>query len=150
VDFFRQAVGRTGRVYVADMDPHAPAFQESDRGFVVPPIGHPEYCDHLLAICRDARVGMLIPLSDFELPLIARERHRFQGVGTLAIVSAPPVVDMCFDKWATFRFLEAAGLHCPETYLHLGGARDALEEGAISFPLVVKPRWGTASLATER
>jgi carbamoyl-phosphate synthase large subunit len=37
----------------------------------------------------------------------------------------------------------------PRTYLDLDEAREALEKGEISFPVVVKPRWGSASIGLE-
>jgi carbamoyl-phosphate synthase large subunit len=36
-----------------------------------------------------------------------------------------------------------------ETYLSLADAREALASGEASFPLVVKPRWGSASIGIE-
>jgi carbamoyl-phosphate synthase large subunit len=56
------------------------------------------------------------------------------------------VIDTCFDKWATGRFLESCGIACPRTYLSLREARTALDRAEIALPLVIKPRWGSASI----
>ena len=66
------------------------------------------------------------------------------------MVSAPEVIDSCFDKYRTKTMLDAIGLATPKTYLSLKAALAALDGGEIHYPVVVKPRWGTASIGTER
>jgi carbamoyl-phosphate synthase large subunit len=146
VEFFRVALEGRGQVYAADCSRDAPALHEADRAFVVPPLGHPEYIEHMLELCRANAVRLVVPLNDLELPVLARHRERFRDEGTVALVSSPEVIDTCFDKWATGRFLESCGVACPRTYLSLREARTALERGEIALPLVIKPRWGSASI----
>ena len=146
VEFFRAALDGRGQVCAADCSNDAPALHEADRAFVVPPISHPEYIEHMLDLCRAHEVRLLVPLNDLELPALARHRERFRAEGTLAVVSSPEVIDTCFDKWATGRFLESCGVACPRTYLALREARTGLDREEISLPLVIKPRWGSASI----
>jgi carbamoyl-phosphate synthase large subunit len=146
VEFFRAALDGRGQVCAADCSQNAPALHEADRAFVVPPIGHPEYIEHMLELCRAHAVGLLVPLNDLELPVLARHRERFRDGGTAAVVSSPEVIDTCFDKSATARFLESCGIACPRTYLTLWEARTALDRAEIALPLVIKPRWGSASI----
>jgi carbamoyl-phosphate synthase large subunit len=112
-------------------------------------VNHADYFDILLAICKQHQVRLLVPLNDLELPLLARQRERFLDIGTISVISSPDVINICFDKWATLGFLKSCGLTAPKTYLSLAEARKALSQGEIAFPLVVKPRWGTASIGIE-
>lgn len=146
VEFFRAALDGGGQVYAADCSKDAPALQEADRSFVVPPVTHPGYIEHMLELCHAQAVQVLVPLNDVELPLLARNRERFGVGGTLALVSSPDVIDTCFDKWATTRFLQSCGIASPSTYLTVREAQTALHQRKIAFPLVVKPRWGSASI----
>ena len=149
VRFFKQALGDRGQVFAADLDKDAPAFQEADRAFAVPPISDAGYMEHLVALCQRHQVRLLVSVNDLELPLLAKQRPRFLDVGTIAVVSLPEVIDVCFDKWATFEFLKKNGLRAPATFISLDETRQAILQDEISFPLVVKPRWGTASLCVE-
>lgn len=149
VKFFQEALEGRGRVFAADASESAPALAEADKSFVVPDVTHEDYLDVLLAICKKHQVRLLISLHDLELPLFARERARFEDIGTLPVVSSPDVIDVCFDKWATAEFLHRCGLGAPRTYLSLAEARAALSQGKVTFPLVVKPRWGTGSIGLE-
>lgn len=149
VHAFREAVGPRGRVFVADARADASALGEADAGFVLPPVADVEYLDRLLALCREQSVGLLVPLNDHELPLLAAHRARFRAIGTRVVVAAPSVVAMCADKWATYTFLRARGIPTARTYRTFADARAALVCGEISFPLVLKPRWGSGSVGVE-
>jgi carbamoyl-phosphate synthase large subunit len=149
VQFFQQALKGRGRVFAGDACGDAPALGQADESFVLPPLKDAGYIDHLLALCERHRVGLLISLNDLELPLLARHAGRFFPVGTIPVISSPEVVATCSDKWETFKFLKASDLEALETYLSLAHAREALARGETSFPLVVKPRWGSASIGIE-
>ncbi|MBE9168012.1 ATP-grasp domain-containing protein [Pleurocapsales cyanobacterium LEGE 06147] len=149
VKFFQEALGNRGQVFAGDASAEAAALQDANKGFVLPPINHIDYSDTLLDICQQHQVGLLIPLHDLELPFLARQRDRFLKIGTFPVVSSPKVIDICFDKWKTFKFLEKMGISTPKTYLSFKEARKAIAQGEIAFPLVVKPRWGSASIGIE-
>lgn len=146
---FREALDGRGEVCAADASPHAPALQEADRAFLVPPLAAPGYVEHLLALCRTHGVRLLVSLNDLELPLLAAARERFAALGTIAVVPSAEAVRVCSDKWATAEFLRRIGVAAPATYLSLADACRALERGEVGFPLVLKPRWGTASIGVE-
>jgi carbamoyl-phosphate synthase large subunit len=143
---FQQALNNCGRVFACDASPDAPALQIADKGFVVPPADADNYIDVLLTICREQRVRLLIPAVEPELPLLAAHRTRFLKIGTLPLVSLPEIVAICYDKLETAAFLDRCGLAAPRTYVQLEAAQKALSRGEITFPLVVKPRWGVSSI----
>lgn len=91
----------------------------------------------------------MVPLNDLELPILADAYARFAAVGTTALVSAPEVVETCFDKWATARFLSQHRIPTPQTHLSVESALKAWESGELTFPVVLKPRWGSASIGVE-
>lgn len=149
IQYFREALAGQGSVFAADASGEASAMQEADRAFVVPTVTDPSYIPTVLALCREYHVRLLLSLNDLELPVLAAHRDLFQKQGTFPVVSTPEVIEVCFDKWLTVQFLEKSGLQSPKTYLHLADVRRALDDGRVEFPLVVKPRWGSASVGIE-
>src|SRR2546429_18181 len=149
VKFFQEALRGRGQVFAADASGDAPALGQADKSFILPSINQPAYIDTLLNLCQQHRVLLLISLNDLELPILAKHSARFLEIGTIPVISSPEVIDTCFDKWGTFNFLRASDLEAPETYPSLAEAREALARDEISFPLVIKPRWGTASIGIE-
>ena len=148
--FFKDEVGTSGRVLAADMDATAPALQEADEFFLVPEVGAENYIPILLEICANQAVKLIVSLNDVELPLLSENEKAFEQVGTRVLVSGPDVIDICFDKLKTCDFLSAHEFDFPLTYVDLDSATTAVREGAVQFPLFVKPRWGSASLQLYR
>ncbi|MCO7193197.1 ATP-grasp domain-containing protein [Pseudonocardia sp. McavD-2-B] len=149
VEYFRAALTGIGAVVATDVDAAAPAMQAADRAVVVPPVADPGYVEHLVAVCREHEIGLLLSLNDLELPVLAPHRARFAEAGTRAVLPPPDVVDICADKWRTFGWLTAHGIPTARTVLTVDDARAGLDAGLLDFPLVVKPRWGTASIGIE-
>jgi carbamoyl-phosphate synthase large subunit len=65
------------------------------------------------------------------------------------MASSRKVIDTCFDKLETAKFLTDCNLAVPRTFDSLDAALDALSRGDLAFPVVVKPRWGVSSIGTE-
>jgi carbamoyl-phosphate synthase large subunit len=149
VNFFQEALSGRGQVFAADACADAPALQQADKFFILPQFNQSAYIETLVTLCQRYDVSLLISLHDLELPLLAKHRVRFLEVGTTPVVSSPQVVDTCFDKWETCKFLKDSELDVPRTYLSLAEASEALTRGEVTFPLVVKPRWGTSSIGIE-
>ena len=155
VEYFQKALRRRtdgpgdSRVFAADARIGAPALQEADDAVIVPPVGDVHYINALLEFVQEAQIGLLVPLSVYELPYLATARDRFAEVGTQVVISSPEVILRCADKWQTYTFLRAQGLRTPKTYLAPSEALKALAAGKLSFPLVLKPRWGAGSVGLE-
>ncbi len=150
--YFREALkarGEDGKIIATDASESAPAFADADVAVIAPRVDASDYVERTLEICKENDVKLLFSLNDIDLPMIAQNRERFLQIGVTPIVSDPSVVDVAFDKWKTSQFLQDAGLPCPQTYLTLGDAKDALASGKINFPLIVKPRWGSGSIGVE-
>lgn len=149
VKYFRETLAGQGYVFAADASAEAPAMQEADRAFVVPLASDSSYIDAILTICKNHNVRLLISLNDLELPVLAQHRNHFLEVETIPVVSSPQVVRICFDKLATHDFLRKVGLNTPKTFVTLQEAKLALKNNVLCFPLVIKPRWGSASIGID-
>lgn len=146
VDYFKQELGDKGRVIGADMSASAPALSGCDTYHLVPAVDEKGYIAALLEICRVERVDAVISLNDLELPILARAKDQFTALGTRLVVSDEKAIDTCGDKYKTFKFAESISVSAPKTFLSTGPAIDALRNKAIEYPLIVKPRWGSASI----
>ncbi|MBF7053181.1 ATP-grasp domain-containing protein [Halomonas sp. KAO] len=149
IAYFRHALGGVGQLVAADCSDQATALREADEAVILPRVDAPDYIDELLALCAEKQIALLVPLNDHELPLLAREQARFSAIGTRVLVSSLEVVELAADKLATARFAEQVGLLAPKTYHSLEAALVALDCNEIQFPLIIKPRWGSASLGVE-
>ena len=147
--YFKENMQEGDKIVATDMKLTAPALQVADIKLQVSAVYEDNYVDNLLKICEDHHIHALISLNDLELPILADNRERFEAMGVKAIISSPEVIDICFDKYKTSKWIESIGLKTPKTYIHLQDVKDALKAGEISFPLFMKPRWGSGSIGLE-
>lgn len=145
IEAFRRAATRLAirlEVHGADAGRLSPALFRVDKPHQVPSITGGGYIDALADLVRRARIDLLVPLLDSELPAVARAADRFAELGCCALVSKPSVVRTCRDKIATYRALKAAGIDTPETWLWT----DVLTWKRHRFPYYLKPRAGSAAM----
>lgn len=149
INYFKAALNGDGKVVAADNQISAPAMVDADIAIKVPTIYSPEYIDALGEIVKEYQVAAIISLNDLELPILSENKSHLESLGVRVLVSDQHIIDISFDKWKTVEFIERIGLKSPKTYLTINDTLRALDEGSIDFPLVVKPRWGSASIGIE-
>jgi len=117
----------------------SPALQLCDEPFLVKPTTHARYVSQLLSIVREQHVKLLVPTVDLDLPLLARNKGRFQRLGCRVLVSDPEVIDICQDKRRTFGFLTRHGFGTPAT-LSVRTTLAADRKQQLTWPRFLK-RW---------
>lgn len=150
VEYFKKELGGRGTVIATDCSPLAPALYAADRGFVVPPVGAEGYLDTLLAICGECGVTCVLSLIDPEQGVLAAHRGDFLRAGALPLVSGAEEVERCLDKYSMSRFLERHGFSVVRRYVDRETFYRDEEAGVVCYPVMVKPRRGSASLNTGR
>jgi len=149
VDYFKQALGKEGRVFAANSYGDAAGMVVADKAFIMPSIFDSSYVENLLEICQTYRIKLLVSLFDLELPILAANRKKFLDIGTFPLVSSPEVNEICFDKQKSNKFCNDIGLKVPKSYFSLDDVKNSLQNNEVDFPMVIKPRWGTGSVGLE-
>ena len=150
VEYFKKELEGRGRVIATDCSNLAPAVYEADAFYLVPRITAPDYLDVVLDICKKEKITGVLSLIDPELSLLAKERERFQAVGTTPILSDYDLVETCFDKYRMYELLQKMQIPTGRCYLEKEAFYRAVEQGEISYPVFVKPVRGSASLHINR
>lgn len=147
--YFKEQLGDDGEIIGADMQLSAPALSAADIKEQVPAVYADNYIDCVLDICRRHNIKAVISLNDLELPILAANREQFEAEGVTPVVSRQEVIDICFDKYRTAEYVASIGLNTPLTFVNIDKAKEAIAEGRLVFPLVLKPRWGSGSIGIE-
>jgi carbamoyl-phosphate synthase large subunit len=147
IECFRRAfleLGVDGRVLGMDLDPtRAPAAYLVDECFRVPRCTDAGYLGEVLRICTEERVDLIVPTNDNELPVYAAARAMIAGCGIDLAVSHIETVEIACDKTLTHRFLRSHGI---PTVRQADEAKVLASLVDWTFPLIVKPRRGSASI----
>ncbi|WP_298901894.1 ATP-grasp domain-containing protein [uncultured Psychroserpens sp.] len=149
INYFKEAINGEGLILAADMSVSAPAMVDADIAILVPNIYDDTYIEALKNIIIEHQITAVISLNDLELPILSKHKAELEATGTKVIVSNENVIDIAFDKVETFNFLKSIGLKTPKTYTTLKDALHAIKNGTLYYPLVVKPRWGSASIGID-
>ena len=146
-NYFMDALGDSGELHVANSTALTPVFSVVEHHVVTPMIYDPTYVPFLLQYCKEHNITALISLFDVDLPVLAKNKEKFEQIGTRVIVSSYDVIHICNDKWLTYLFCQKNGLAVPKTYINIDDVFNALNSGELSFPLIIKPRWGMGSIS---
>lgn len=147
VNYFKEALKGEGQVHAANSSSLSPAFLCADKTVVTPIIYSDDYIPFLKNYCKDNKIDAVISLFDVDLPVLAAHRDEFAAMGVNVIVADKDKVEICNDKWKTYMFLKENGFEAPLTFADFDKAAEAIDNGELKFPVMVKPRWGMGSIA---
>ena len=149
INYFKEALNGRGKIIAVDNQTNAPALIDADLALQVSSIYSDSYIDELKKICSEHSVSAIISLNDLELPILSKNKNALEECGAKVIVSDEQAINISFDKWKTFEFLTVNNLLTPATYINLDLALQDLKSNTLQFPLILKPRWGSASIGIE-
>lgn len=146
VEYFQQSFSNSGKIYVTDCSPYAPGLYGADKYFITPRVLEHDYIEQILKICKEHNVKGIVPLIDTELPIFSKNRELFHQNGVEIFVSNLEVIEICFDKFKTCKFLEKHHFPCPKYFRNSAEVKTSLISDQIAFPLIIKESKGSASL----
>jgi carbamoyl-phosphate synthase large subunit len=132
-----------GRIIVTDINPLAPSFQVADRAHTVPRLTDPAYVPTLLEIVRREHVGMVFPLIDPDIPILAAHKADFESAGARVMTPDAEGAETAHDKWKTHELFAALEIPAARSWL----PKDMRDP---EFPLFIKPRRGSAGQGAFR
>lgn len=122
------------RLVGVDMNNDPSILQMCDAFYPVPRGNDPGYIDALLQICKKEHVDVILPIMSVELGALAKNRDRFEAIGTRVAVSDVEALEVANDKIKLFQYMRAHGIPCAEysTVYCLDDLRSAVT--ALGYP----------------
>lgn len=150
VQYFKNELGNQGTVIATDCSEIAPAIYEADKYYIVPRITDSNYINTILEICKTEKINGVLSLIDPELSLLAKNKSLFDAIGTTIIGSDYDICERALNKWEMYQWLKENGYPCARTYIDINEFYSDLNTGEISFPVFVKPIYGSASISISK
>ncbi len=144
VDYFKMAQG-VDKVFASN-SAYTIALKRADGYFISPLIYDSNYIPSILDFCIQNNVKVVLSLFDIDLLVLAQHEKEFQENGIELILAPEKFIRICNDKYLTYKFITSLGLKSPKTYIELCEVKHAILSGELSYPLIIKPRWGMASM----
>jgi carbamoyl-phosphate synthase large subunit len=136
------AFSRIATTIAADPNPLAPAQYAAHHRRAVPGFDEPGYVPALQELCEEFGVGAVVPLTDLDLEILGHARNSDPARPLPAFVPDGEIARATFDKYETHLLLERHGLPSPPTVLP--------GQPVDSYPVMVKPRWGSGARSIFR
>lgn len=124
------------KVFTTDMNPElAPAAYVSDGCFTVVKVTDKQYIPQLLNICKNNKIGMIVPTIDTELIILSENKQLFSDNNITVCVSSPEFISTCRDKRNTSIFFKSHNIRVP----------NEIDKYNPIFPMFAKPYDGSLS-----
>ncbi len=146
VKYFQETFKGIGNIYTSNSE-FSIALQVADGYFISPLIYNENYVDELINFCKKKNIKAIISVFDIDLLVLAKNKEKIESNGIKLLLSNSKVVEICNDKYKTYEFLKENAIGTPKTYNSLEKVQSAISEKEIQFPIIIKPRWGMASLS---
>lgn len=144
IDYFKQALAGEGKI-IATNSIYTHTLSHADDFVITPSFYSDEYISTILEICKKNAIDAVISLLDADAKVLSEHHDEFKAIGTRLLVPAPEVMDICNDKWLTYKFLQSIGLLQPRSYIHENEVKEAIQAQELTYPIIIKPRWGIGS-----
>ena len=150
VQYFKRELMKKGKVICTDANNLAPSIYEADKYYIVPKINAPGYLEVILSICEKEHINGVLSLIDPELSLLAKNKDKFEKIGTKVIGSSYELCEMSLNKYEMYQWLKKHGYKCAKSYLDKEEFYADVARGRINYPVFVKPAKGSASIAISK
>jgi len=144
IDYFKATKG-IGKVYASN-SAYTIALKRADGFFISPLIYDPNYITSIIAFCKSNNIKAVISLFDIDLLILAKNEYVFNENDIKLILAPADFVQICNDKYATYQFVTSIGLKSPKTFVSKELLKQCMAKGELSYPVIIKPRWGMASM----
>lgn len=145
IEYFKKALAKSGIIHAANSI-YTYSMKVADKSVITPLIYDDCYINFLLNYCINNDINVIIPLFDIDLAILAKNKKKFEENNVIVLVSNFDFVEICNDKWMTYKYLINLNLHTPHTFIKIEDTLTALKNGIIKYPLIIKPRWGMGSI----
>ena len=144
VNYFKKVNG-VDKVYASN-SVYTIALQCADGFFISPLIYDSNYIPSIIDFCKRNNVKIVLSLFDIDLLILAQHAEEFKNNGIELILAPEEFVRICNDKYSTYKFITSLGIKSPITFLSAHEVKEAISAGDLKYPIIMKPRWGMASM----
>ena len=140
INYWKKAyadLGINGQIFGTDIDPLAAAANFVDSFHIVPLSRDKDFIPSIQSICKENEINLIFPLNDNDLVPLSLGKSLLEKNDRIVVVSKSESINMTIDKWKTYEFFKNIRIKTPKTW-------NPNEKNKSDFPLLVKPRYGSA------
>ncbi|MBK8443063.1 MAG: ATP-grasp domain-containing protein [Sphingobacteriales bacterium] len=146
VDYFKAYLSHNDRIVGTSNTPWTTGLKRCDASYIMPDIANEElYIQKVLEVCRIENITAILSFYDDDVEILSKHLNEFERIGVFPILPKHHISTLCFDKYKSFNFLTEHKFYTPFTVNSLEAAYNAIADGYLQFPLIIKPQFGFGS-----
>jgi len=149
-DYFRTHLAKNDLIIGTSNTQWTPGFKHCDKSYILPDIIDPDYIPRVMEICKMESISAILSFYDPDVVELSKHFNEFLSMQITPIIPKEDLAMICFDKYATYKFLTSKNIVTAKTYLDYDKSLTDLKFGELNFPLFVKPRFGFGSIDTYK
>ena len=102
---------------VADADSEAVGCHLHPNFIQLPKATDDNFVEHVVSVCRQNHIRLVLPLVTKELLPLARAQERFAQSGIRVLVSPPEAIEVANNKATCYQFLQSRGIPVPRFHV---------------------------------
>jgi carbamoyl-phosphate synthase large subunit len=134
------------QVFMGDLNPDCAGARLGDRFVRMPPARADDFGERVVELCREHRIGLVIPILDYEFLGWCAVAGRLREMGTTVVISPRRALQRCIEKDQTHAYFRSLGVPTIPTWK----VEEVEDPESLPFPVYLKPRCGRASLDNYR
>lgn len=145
VEYFKKALNGGGKIYVANSE-YTYSCKIADGYLIAPTIYDKKYINTILDFCKKNNICAILSVFDIDLLILAKNKEIFKKAGIQVIVPDPSIIETCNNKFKMYNFCIKNNINTPKTYASLQEVALKIKGNEVSYPVIIKPKWGTGSI----
>lgn len=133
-------------VFVSDSHKYAAGLCFTTRHFITGNLEESGNFKKFLELVKSNKINVILPGNEYDVLTLSRNKSLLESF-TKAIVIVSPIktIKLANDKWQTYEYFKSFDINMPKTYLVSNDTNLEAILKEVNFPLIIKPRFGTAS-----
>jgi carbamoyl-phosphate synthase large subunit len=133
-------------VFVSDSHKFAAGLFLTKNHFITGKLEESNNFEKFIMLIKSNKIDVVLPGNEYDVLTLSKNKSLLESVTkAIVIVSPEKTIELANDKWQAYEYFKNRNVSIPKTYLVTNetNLENILRE--IDFPVIVKPRFGTAS-----
>lgn len=133
-------------VFVSDSHKYAAGLFLTKNHFITGNLENTNNFEKFIELIKSNKIDVVLPGNEYDVLTLSKSKTLLESITkAIVIVSPEKTIELANDKWRSYEYFKNRNIPIPKTYLVTNetNLENILRE--VDFPLIVKPRFGTAS-----
>jgi len=133
-------------VFVSDSHKYAAGLFLTKNHFITGNLEDTNNFEKFIELIKSNKIDVVLPGNEYDVLTLSKSKTLLESITKAKVIVSPEkTIELANDKWRSYEYFKNRNIPIPKTYLVTNetNLENILRE--VDFPLIVKPRFGTAS-----